>query len=409
MNAPQSLLQPSRPAGDPAARRTQMIRRMSIMLVLVAVVFGGIFGMQAMGRKGMAQYFDNMPVPPATISTTVAVQQTWQNEIEAPGTVVAVNGAAVTTEIGGIVTAIHFDSGNAVEKGELLLQLDSASDRAELARLTAQADLAELNRARRQKLLGLEAISKSDYDAAISEANAAKAAVDGQRAKLAHKEIRAPFAGSLGIRQVNVGQFLSPGQAIVTLQTLDPVHVDFELPEQRVGQVLAGFKLSVTTEAFADRKFEGEVVAIEPQVDAATRNFKVRARVPNPDRVLRPGQFAQVRLALPDSSQVVVIPRTAIDYSAYGNAVFVVDKKKDAPAAAAPAMPGAPPPTDLIVAQRFVRLGPVRGDFVAVIEGLKAGEQIVLTGLLKLRNGQPVIVNNKVLPAATQTPKPSQG
>lgn len=381
-------------------------RRMIVMLLLVAVVFGGIFGIDAMGRKGMAQHFDTMPVPAATISTALAEQQTWQNELDAPGTIVAVNGAEVTTEVGGIVTAIHFDSGQTVDKGRLLLQLDSASDRAELARLEAQAHLAELNRARRQKLLALEAISKSDYDAAVSEAGAARAAVEGQRAKLAHKEIRAPFAGSLGIRQVSVGQFLAPGQAIVTLQTLDPVHVDFELPEQRVGQVMPGYKVSVTTEAFAARRFEGEVLAVEPQVDPATRNFKVRARLPNPERVLRPGQFTQVRVALPEASEVVVIPRTAIDYSAYGNAVFVVSRKQDT---SAPAKPGNPPATELIVAQRFVRLGPVRGDFVAVSEGLKAGEQIATTGLLKLRNGQPVIVNNTVLPQATQTPKPAQG
>lgn len=384
-------------------------RRMIIMLLLVTVVFGGIFGMQYMGRQGMAQYFDNMPVPPATIATTMAEAQSWANEIEAPGSVVARLGTVVTTESAGIVQALHFESGDSVQKGALLLQLDSANERAELARLQAQAELSELKRARLQKLYGLEAISKSDVDAANAEANAAKAAVDAQRAKLSLKDIRAPFSGTLGVQQVNLGQFLNPGQPIANLHALDPVQVDFDLPEQRVGQVEAGLIVRITTEAAGARVFEGKVLAVEPQVDAATRNFRVRALVPNPDHALRPGQFAQVRVALPGAREVVVIPRTAIDYSAYGNAVFVVSKKPDSAAPAAPAMPGAPPATDLVVAQKFVTLGAVRGDFVAVTAGLKAGEQIVSSGLLKLRNGQSVIVNNAVMPTPTQTPKPEQG
>ncbi|MGQ0700678.1 MAG: efflux RND transporter periplasmic adaptor subunit [Panacagrimonas sp.] len=385
-------------------------RRMIIMLLLVAVVFGGIFGMQYMGRQGMAQYFDSMPVPPATISTALAERQTWQNELEAPGSVIARLGTVVTTESAGIVKALHFESGDTVEKGKLLLQLDSANERAELAQLQAQAELTELKRTRQQKLYGLEAISKSDVDTAVSESNASKAAVDAQRAKLALKEIRAPFSGTLGVQQISIGQYLNPGQPIANLHALDPLQVDFDLPEQRVGQVVAGFKVLISTEASADRTFEGTVLAIEPQVDPATRNFKVRAMVPNPDHLLRPGQFARVRLSLPDAREVVVIPRTAIDYSAYGDAVFVVNKKKDAGTQpAAPAMPGAPPSTDLEVTQRFVHLGAARGDFVVVTDGLKAGEQIATTGLLKLRTGQPVIVNNTVTPEATQTPKPEPG
>lgn len=384
-------------------------RRMIIMLLLVAVVFGGIFGMQYMGRKGMAQYFDNMPVPPATISSTLAEAQTWQDEIEAPGSVIARLGAVVTTESAGIVQALHFESGDTVEKGQLLLQLDSATERAELARLQAQAELTEIKRVRQQKLFGLEAISKSDVDAANSEANAAKAAVEAQRAKLALKEIRAPFSGTLGVQQVGVGQFLNPGQPIANLHSLDPVQVDFDLPEQRVGQITAGLKVRISTEAAGDRVFEGKVLAVEPQVDAATRNFKVRAIVANPDHALRPGQFAQVRVALPGEREVVVIPRTAIDYSAYGNSVFVVSKKAPSTAPSAPATPGAPPATDLEVKQRFVRLGPVRGDFISVTDGLKPGEQVVATGLLKLRDGQPVIINNMDATVGSTRPKPVQG
>ncbi|MGQ0620970.1 MAG: efflux RND transporter periplasmic adaptor subunit [Panacagrimonas sp.] len=384
--------------------------RMLIMLLLCAVVFGGIFGMKAMGKKGMDAYFDNMPLPPATISTGVAEQQAWQTELDAPGTLIAVNGAAITTEAAGIVTALHFESGQTVAKGALLAQLDSANQRAELAKLEAQAELANINLGRRQKLFGLEAISKSDVDAAMSEANAAKAAADAQRAMLAQKDIRAPFAGTLGIRQINVGQFLAVGSPIVTLQTLDPIDVDFDLPEQHLGKVSPGFKVTVSSEAYPDRAFSGEVLALEPQVDAATRNFKVRARLPNPDGALRPGQFGRIRLGLPAQKQVVVIPRTALDFSAYGTAVFVLQNRKaDPQASTAPAAPGTPAPAEFEVVQRFVQVGTVRGDFVAIESGLAAGEQVATSGLLKLSNGYPVIVNNQNLPQGEMEPKPTQG
>lgn len=384
-------------------------RRMMWMLLLVTVVFGGIFGMQMMGKKGMEQYFDNMPVPPAAIATGVATAQEWQTQLDAPGSVVAVNGTVLSSEAGGLVTEILFESGSNVNKGDLLVRLDSADERAELARLQAQAELADLNRKRREKLYSLEAISKSDLDAVQSEFNAAKSAVEAQRARLAQKDIRAPFSGTLGIRQINLGEYLAPGGPIVTLQSMDPVDVDFDLPEQRIGQVQPGFKVSVMADAYPDRTFEGEVFAIEPQVDAATRNFRVRARVPNTDLALRPGQFCKVRLDLPHMQKIVVVPRTAIDYSAYGNAVYVLRKKKDAAQPAAPAMPGAPPPTDLEVEQRFVKTGAVRGDFVAILDGLKPGEEIAVTGLLKLRNGMPVIVNNDLNSKPVLDPKPQQG
>lgn len=384
-------------------------RRMIVMLLLVAVVFGGIFGMQYMGKQGMNAYFDNMPVPPAAITTGRAETQVWPTQIDAPGSLIAVNGTTLTSEAGGLVTSILFESGVSVKKGQLLVQLDSADERAELARLQAQAELAGLNRTRREKLFGLEAISRSDLDAAKSEYAAAAAAVESQRAKLAQKDIRAPFDGTIGIRQVNLGEYLPPGGPIATLQSLDPIDIDFDLPEQRVGQVQPGFPISVLTDAYPDRSFKGAVLAIEPRVDPATRNFKVRARVPNPDLMLRPGQFGKVRLELPTTQNVVVIPRTAIDYSAYGNAVYVVQKKKDAPAPPAEPVPGAPPATDLEVVQRFVKTGPVRGDFVAITEGLKEGEEIATAGLLKLRNGLPVIINNDVTSTPVIEPKPKQG
>lgn len=397
-----------------------MTKRMIIMLLLAGVLFGGVFGMQYMGRKAMNDYFDSMPVPPATISAARIEPMTWDNRLEAIGTMVAVNGADVTSEAGGIVTAIHFDSGATVKKGALLVTLDSANARGEHERLKAQAELAKLNLERREKLYKLEAISKSDYDAAQAEAEAATAAVSAQAALLGQKEIRAPFSGTLGIRRVNIGQFLSPGTGIVSLQSLDPIEFDFSLPEQELSRVAAGLQVEVTVEAFPDQVFKGEVIAIEPRVDESTRNFGLRARLPNPDHRLRAGQFGRVKLVLPGQRDVMAIPRTAVDYSSYGTSVYVVQEiKRDAQAApaesaapeesAAPAEPaaGQAAQAKLEVVQRFVRLGESRGDFVAVVEGLEEGDQVATSGLLKLRNQQPVIIDNSVVPAVEIAPTPS--
>lgn len=212
-----------------------MTKRMIIMLLLVTVVLGGVFGMKWFGNKMMNQYVDAMPLPTVTITAAPVAKMQWDNQLETIGSFVAVNGTDVTTEAGGIVTAIHFESGQTVQKGAPLVTLDAANERAELKRMQAQADLAELNRARREKLYKLEALSKSDYDAVLTELNAARAAVDAQAARLAQKEIRAPFSGELGLRRVNVGQYLNAGSPVVSLQSLDPIDIDFSLPEQFLG------------------------------------------------------------------------------------------------------------------------------------------------------------------------------
>ncbi len=398
-----------------------MKMRMLIMLIAVGVVFGAVFGMKWFGRKMMNEHLAKAPIPPVTISAAPAETMAWDNRLEAIGSFVPVNGTDVTTESGGIVQAIHFESGARVVQGAPLITLDSANEAADLKRLQAQSDLAELNRDRREKLFKLEAISKADYDAAISEATAAKAAVEAQRARLAQKNIRAPFAGMLGIRQVNLGQYLAPGSAIVTLQSLNPINFDFSLPEQQVAVVEPGLKITVQVDAFPNDNFTGEVVAVEPKIDEGTRSFKVRAQLPNADLTLRPGQFGKVRLSLPGERTLLVIPRTAVSYNSYGTSVFVVQTKAAVPPAegaaqkgeqadsgGAQAAPGAPPSTDLEVIQRFVKTGDARGDFVAVVEGLKEGEQVATSGLLKLRNQQPVIINNAVTPRAELEPTTPQ-
>lgn len=393
-------------------------KRMLIMLVLALVLFGGVFFLKHMGRQGMNAHFDNMPIPPATISASAAEAMTWDNQLEANGTVVAVNGTDVTTEAGGIVTEVHFESGAHVKRGARLVTLDSANERGELERLKAQAQLAKLNLERRKKLFALEAISKSDLDAAMAEANAARAAAEAQQALLAQKEIRAPFDGQLGIRQINLGQYLSPGTPIVSLQSVDPVDLDFSLPEQHLAVAETGLKVELTVDGYADTTFTGEVTAVEPRVDKATRNFGLRARLPNPDHKLRAGQFGRVKLILPGERELLAVPRTAINYSSYGTSVFVVREKKNDPAAAAAApSAGDAQATDadgkqqepsLEVIQRFVRTGEARGDFVAVLDGLKPGERVATSGLLKLRNEQPVKIDNSVVPDAELSPQPKE-
>jgi membrane fusion protein (multidrug efflux system) len=386
-----------------------MRKRMIIMLLLAGAVFGTVFGLKWFSGMMMNAYVEKMPVPPATISAGPAQVMAWDNRLEAVGSFVPVNGTEVTTEAGGKVTAIHFESGARVDKGAPLITLDSASESAELKRLEAQAELAELNRRRREKLFGLEAISKSDYDSAITEANAARAAADAQRAKLAQKNIRAPFAGLLGIRNVNLGQYLAPGTAIVTLQALDPIFFDFSLPEQHLAVVQPGLKVSVHVDAFPEEAFTGELLAVEPRVDEATRNFRLRARLTNHDLKLRAGQFGKVVLSLPGERSLLVVPRTAISYNSYGTSVFVVQKMKTPREKPAKPMPGMPPWTDLEVIQRFVKTGDARGDYVAVTEGLQEGEQVATSGLLKLRNQQPVIINNSIQPKPELNPTPAQG
>ncbi len=378
-------------------------KRMIFLLLGVLAVFGIVFFMKWFGNIKMAEFLDNMPTPPATISVAEVATMRWDNTLEAIGTLVPVNGAELTTESGGIVTAIHYESGAQVEKGALLVTLDSGNELGDLKRLQAQAELAELNRKRREQLYKLEAISKSDYDAVKAEANAAKAAVEAQVGKLAQKEIRAPFAGQLGIRRVNVGQYVSPGTPMVSLQSLDPVDVDFSLPEQYTGAVKAGYVVNVRVDAHAERAFNGEVLAVEPRVSESTRNFGVRARLPNPEGLLRAGQFGRVVLDLPGEQQMLVVPRTSINYASYGASVFVVRDRKPAEGQTL-----GEDESKLEVVQKFVKIGEGRGDFVSVLDGLAAGDRVATSGLVKLRNNQPIIINNDLAPNSQIAPKTPQ-
>ena len=377
-----------------------MNKRMMWMLIGTGVVFGGVFGMKWFGGKMMNQYFDNMPMPPAVVSSAVAKSENWAASLNGVGSVVASNGADVTTESGGIIAALHFESGARVKKGDLLVTLSAGTERADLARLQAQADLAQSEFARLERLYKLDAISKSELDRAQADLSAARAGADAQRAKLAQKQIRAPFSGQLGIRQVNVGQYLSAGTPIVSLQAINPVFVDFTLPEQNQAAVQNGQTVSVVVDSQPGRTFSGVVPAGEPLVDSKTRNFKVRARFDNADEALRPGLFARASIGLASTANVVTIPQTSVSYNPYGNSVYVIQsvKGKDADGKAV---------DELVVRRRFIKTGETRGDLVAVTDGLKAGEQVATSGLLKLQNDSKVKINNTVQPSASATPTPT--
>jgi len=377
-----------------------MNKRMMWMLIGTGIVFGGVFGMKWFGGKMMNQYFDNMPMPPAVVSSATAKSETWAASLSGVGTVVASNGADVTTESGGIIAALHFESGARVKKGDLLVTLSAGTERADLARLQAQADLAKSEYARLERLYKLDAISKSELDRAQADLSAARAGADAQRAKLAQKQIRAPFSGQLGIRQVNVGQYLSAGTPIVSLQAINPVFVDFTLPEQNQAAVEKGQTVTVVVDSQPGRTFSGVISAIEPMMDSKTRNFKVRARFDNADEALRPGLFARASIGLAKTASVVTIPQTSVSYNPYGNSVYVIQSVKGKAA-------DGKVTDELVVRRRFIKTGETRGDLVVVTDGLKAGEQVATSGLLKLQNDSKVKINNTVQPSASATPTPT--
>lgn len=357
-----------------------MMKRMVVMLIIVLVLFGGLFGLKSMANKGMQAFFDNMPQPPVAVTTAVAEAMAWPREISAVGSISPVNGIDVTTEVGGLVQRIEFESGAHAEAGQLLVQLDARSEQASLDNLRAQARLTATTLKRVERLHSQKTLSKSDLDEAQANHDSALAQVAAQEALIAKKSIRAPFAGELGIRKINLGQYLDPGTAVVPLQSLDPVYVDFSLPERELSRVAVGYAVSVEVDAY-DHAFTGEVLAIEPQVNEKTRNFRVRAKVPNPDHELRAGGFAQVALRLPGDNEVIAVPGSAIAYSPYGNKVFVVQDGEG----------GAK-----VVSERFVKLGAARGDFIAVSEGLSVGDEVAATGLFRLRNQSAVAIDNSV-------------
>jgi membrane fusion protein, multidrug efflux system len=381
-------------AGHRTAPPRAMIKPLVILVLAVAVVIGGIFGWQifigTMMKKGMAA----AATAPQTVSTIVAQSSRWQAKTQSVGSLRAVRGADLAPQAAGVVDQINIESGTEVPAGTVLLKLKPNDDPAKLAQLEAQAALAEQTYKRDQEQFAAQAVSQATVDTDVAGLKSARAQVAAQQALMEEKIVRAPFGGRLGIRQVDIGQYLNAGTTVVTLQELDPILIDFYVPQQALSHLKAGQAVSATVDTYPGASFRGSVASVNSKVDPASRNVQVRASFRNADRRLLPGMYATVEIEGAEATDQVTVPQTAIVYNAYGNTVFVVEEmgKDDK---------GKP---KSIARQRFVQLGGTRGDQVAVTSGIKAGDVVVTAGQIKLRNDSPVAVNNSVQPANEMNP-----
>ncbi|MEE8429297.1 MAG: efflux RND transporter periplasmic adaptor subunit [Gammaproteobacteria bacterium] len=356
-----------------------MIKRLVLVVLLLFAMFGGIFGWKFFMGQRMAAMM-SQPPPPATVASAEVQVETWQPYLHSVGSVEATQGVFVTTEVAGQIKEILFRSGQQVQTGDVLLKLDDSVDQAEYKGRIAMRDLARLQFTRGKKLVADRTISQSEYDELQAQLDNAEATVNSKYASLAKKKIRAPFAGLLGIRQVDLGEYLSPGVQIVPLQALDPVYVDYALPERNFEQLSVGQPILVEVQAYPGRIFAGSISAINPGIDPGTRTVRLRATLDNSEQLLRPGMFAEVRTALPARDGILTLPRTAISYNPYGESVFLI-KDQDGV---------------LVVQSRQIKTGEIRQGRVEIIKGLRAGDQVVVAGQVKLRNGQPVVIDNSV-------------
>lgn len=375
-----------------------MFRRMAIMLVAVGLVFAAIFGFEAFKARMIQKAIAGLRNPPQTVSTITAGTQQWQDRLEAVGSTRAEKGADLSPQVAGIVKAIHFQSGERVERGALLVELEDADDIAHLQALQATTSLAQLNYDRDSKLLTTQAVSQQTVDTDLATLKNDQAQVAQQQALVNYKSIRAPFAGRLGIRQVDLGQYIAPGTPIVTLQQVDPIFVDFYLPQQALAKIKVGQAVTAKVDTYPDQKFAGKILAINPLVNAASRNVQVRATFNNPDEKLLPGMFATVDIDVGVPRRYVTLPKTAIYYNAYGDIAYVVEH----------AGKGSDEQLQEVAHQVFVKAGQARGDQVAVLDGIKPGDVIVTAGQNKLRNGSPVRINNEVPTSFSANPQVSE-
>lgn len=372
-----------------------MTKRIILSIIGLIVLVGGLGGIKFL-QIGRMTAQAVQTAPPETVTTAVARKQTWESILPAVGSLQAVQGVTVEAELTGKVVQIAFEPGTKVRAGDLLVKQDTSSEEAQLRAAEAAAALAKTNLERTKELFTKNIISKSEWDNAETQFKQAVAQADTIRATIAKKNIRAPFAGLLGIRLVNLGQFLHEGDAIVSLQSLDPIFVNFLLPQQELAKIGVGLTVRVTTDALPGEVIAGPITAINPQVDAATRNIRIQATVANYREQLRPGMFAEVAVVLPDRNEVLAIPATSVLYAPYGDSVFVVEEKKSEKTGQ---------PVNM-VRQQFARLGGKQGDFVSVASGVKEGETVVSTGVFKLRNGQDVVVDNTLSPEFKLRPRP---
>lgn len=371
-----------------------MAKRILLTLLIAVVVIASLGYFKIRQVQAAVKAFSFQP-PPEAVTTIIAKQETWPTSLNVVGTMAAIHGVTVSADLPGTVQAISFESGRPVQQGQVLVELDTSQERAQLASLEAQRDLAKINYARMKQLVDEGVISRLDYDKATADQKATEANVAEIKATIQRKTIRAPFSGLLGIRQVNLGQYLASGGPIVPLQSVDPIYVNFSVPQQVLATLKVGQSVKLSTNDLAGARFTGKVNAIDSVVDPATRNVQLQATVSNPGGKLRPGMFVQVDIGVGANRQVTPLPASAINYAPFGDSVFVLEDMK-----------GPDGKTYRAVRQQFVKVDGTRGDQVGVVEGIKPGEEIVTSGVFKLRNGAAVAVNNKVQPGNDPAPKP---
>ena len=379
------------------AERRKLFRWSILGILIVLPIAAVLAGIKYSQINAMIKAGESMVVPPEKVNVTEVQEQDWSPRLTAVGSVMAVRGAVLPAETEGIVRRIAFEPGANVKAGAELVQLNAEVEQAQLREAEASANEARAYLTRVKEAAASGSVAASELDAADARLKSADARMDNIQATIAKKTIRAPFAGKLGIRQISVGQFLQMGSPVVSLQALDPVFVEFSLPQQRIGDVAEGLTVAVSADGYPGHTFEGRVTAVNPDVDPQTRNVRVQATLPNHDGRLRPGMFVSVELMMARSERLLFIPATAVLNAPFGDSVYVLEEK--------PGAAGAPP--SLVVQQRFVRLGTRQGDFVAALEGLKAGERVVSTGVFKLRPGMPVEIDNTLAPKFNFAPQPN--
>lgn len=366
----------------------------------IIAILGFILVVLALGAVKAAQLKEMSSVshvpPPTAVTTIEAKSVAWHPALEAIGTLAPVEGVTLSADAEGTIVKIMVESGTAVKAGDPLVEIDTSVETAQLTAAEARAELARINIDRAKDLLNNKTLAKSEFDTIEATSKQSIAEVDALKAQIDKKTVRAPFDGRIGIRLVNVGQYISKGRALMPLQNLDPIFVNFNVPQRQLGDLKIGQTISISVDAFPGKAFEGKVSAINSEVDASTRNISVQATLANPNEVLRAGMFVTVELQLPVAEPKVVIPATSVAYAAYGNSVFIVEKMKNHDGQ-----------EYLGVRQQLIKLGGTRGDLVAIEEGIKPGEQVVTSGVFRLRNAAPVQVNNDVQPSAKPAPQPA--
>ena len=374
-----------------------MKSKIAIAILIVLAICGALAGVKTLQIRKLIEGGKAYVQPPESVSSAVVHEEKWPTTLTAIGSVTAVQGVTVNPELPGIVSEIAFSSGAVVAKGDLLVRLDTSLEEAQLRAREAQEELARINVERERTLRSQKMVSQSELDTAEATLKQNKANADAVRTTIEKKTIRAPFAGRLGLRMVNLGQYLDTGKPIVSLQSLDPVYAEFTLPQQELAKLKTGMRVGVTTDTYPGRLFEGKLTAIAPQLDPSMRSVGLQATLDNPEQLLRPGMFARAEVFLPEEQKVLVIPATAVLSAPYGDSVYVIEPRA--------ATNGAP--AGLVVRQQFVHTGRLHGDFQTVESGLKPGERIVKAGIFKLRNGMSVTESNEVGPKNDMSPRPS--